>query len=64
MSGDESQLMEFDGFSDEISMEADASADASTHPSDITHNITFGRASRTSVIFSQVEFVLVTAFRE
>ena len=56
--------MEFDGFSDEISMEADASADAATLPSDITHNITFGRASRTSVIYSQVEFVLVTAFRE
>ena len=48
MSGDESQLMEFDGFSDEISMEADASADAATHPSDITHNIMSGRESRST----------------
>ena len=37
MSGDESQPMEFEGFSDENSMEAEASADATTRPSYSTH---------------------------
>ena len=63
MSGDACQPIEFDGFSDEFSMEVDASAD-SVHLSYSTHDITFGRDSRTSVVKSQVELVLVTSYRE
>lgn len=43
MSGDESQPIEFDGFSGDNSMEAEASADATTHPSFNTHEISIGR---------------------
>ena len=63
MSGDESQPIEFEGFSDEHSMEADASADVSTHPSYSTQDIPFGRDSRSLVVISQVELVLVTSPR-
>ena len=48
MSGDESYPMEFDGFSDDHSMEADASANVSTHPSYNTQEICSGRDSRSS----------------
>ena len=49
---DNSDPIDFDGFSDEHQMDSEASADDSVHPSSITHDITFGRASRTSVICS------------